>query len=294
MGLSPMGMMGAGMAFGALSGGLQSYVGGVQQNAAFTVQSANAQLQGAQTEIAAAQALVQAEDARYQATMSDVQARQTEADRDVARVNYTVQLSQIAKARAAQSTKYRTAQADTRARMGAANVDSSSGSALSVLTGNAAQYGAAMAESSVQRALADYGYGLTDTKLKTQALMQRNQADYLRKTGSFYDRTYGYTMRQAGYYYQMSGLYSSMKTGTAGLILNALGRRVWEPCREALCLAASTLFPEAAPLQARPNPGPLSKTSRRKQVRGQRHPDWGLPVLVASPTAFSRHTGDRI
>ena len=141
MGLSPMGMMGAGMAFGALSGGLQSYVGGVQQNAAFTVQSANAQLQGAQTEIAAAQALVQAEDARYQATMSDVQARQTEADRDVARVNYTVQLSQIAKARAAQSTKYRTAQADTRARMGAANVDSSSGSALSVLTGNAAQYG---------------------------------------------------------------------------------------------------------------------------------------------------------
>ena len=76
MGLSPMGMMGAGMAFGALSGGLQSYVGGVQQNAAFTVQSANAQLQGAQTEIAAAQALVQAEDARYQATMSDVQARQ--------------------------------------------------------------------------------------------------------------------------------------------------------------------------------------------------------------------------
>ena len=91
MGLSPMGMMGAGMAFGALSGGLQSYVGGVQQNAAFTVQSANAQLQGAQTEIAAAQALVQAEDARYQATMSDVQARQTDADRDVARVNYTVQ-----------------------------------------------------------------------------------------------------------------------------------------------------------------------------------------------------------
>ena len=184
MGLSPMGMMGAGMAFGALSGGLQSYVGGVQQNAAFTVQSANAQLQGAQTEIAAAQALVQAEDARYQATMSDVQARQTEADRDVARVNYTVQLSQIARARAAQSTKYRTAQADTRARMGAANVDASSGSALSVLTGNAAQYGAAMAESSAQRALADYGYGLTDTKLKTQALMQRNQADYLRKTGT--------------------------------------------------------------------------------------------------------------
>lgn len=30
-------------------------------------------------------------------------------------------------------------------------------------------------------------------------------------------------MKQTGYYYQMSGLYSSMKTGTAGLILNALG-----------------------------------------------------------------------
>ena len=208
MGLSPMGMMGAGMAFGALSGGLQSYVGGVLPS-----------LCRAQTRSSRARRQRLLPPRRwFRPRMHAIRRPCLTYRPGRQRLTGTLPESIIRfSSRRLQKRGLRRARSTGRRRP-------TPGHAWEPpMWTPPAQYGAAMAESSVQRALADYGYGLTDTKLKTQALMQRNQADYLRKTGSFYDRTYGYTMRQAGYYYQMSGLYSSMKTGTAGLILNALG-----------------------------------------------------------------------
>lgn len=171
-------------------------------NQQLKVQAAQSHLQAAQSRAQATVSEAQATVQKAQAGITDVQAEQVDAQAEQNRLYTQVKLLNVAKQREGQTAQYRTAQAQSKAAMGAANVDATSGSALSVLTGNAAEYGATMAANSFQRKLVEYEGSIADSKYKleasnvrAQAAYQRinadytlAQADYQRATGSYYDR----------------------------------------------------------------------------------------------------------
>ena len=190
-------------------------------NQQLQVQEAQSRLQAAQSRAQATVTEAQSNLQKAQAKITDDQAEQADAEAEQNRLYTQVKLLNVAKQRENQTAQYRTAQGQSKAAMGAANVDASSGSALSVLTGNAAQYGATMAANAFQRKLVEYEGSIADSKYKLEASNVRAQASYQRINAEYGLAQADYQRATASYYDRIGDILNSQKTGTLDMIGNA-------------------------------------------------------------------------
>ena len=142
--------------------------------------------------------------AKYQASVAEAQAEQARNQAKVAAEQGRIESENIDRERNAITRQYADLQAGNVASFGALGVDMSSGSAMDILSGNAARYAQDVGENRYQKAVSEWAARQNVNSALTSAQNYDNQASYYKSTV----QGLGSTLLTAG----LSGLTSGLGT----------------------------------------------------------------------------------